>query len=61
MEDNMDEISKKLYEDSKSKEEMNCPKCNNPLIVQRSKDWSRLYAVYCPKCGFGMKTSYRPK
>ncbi len=58
-EHNMNEISKKLHEDSKSKETLFCPKCNNQLIVQRSKDWSKLYAVYCKQCGFGMKTTYR--
>lgn len=58
---NMEEMSKKLHEDSKTKEILFCPKCHNLLMVQRSKDWSRLYAVYCPKCGFGMKASYSMK
>ena len=52
----MKEISKKLHEDAKIKEVLFCPKCNNQLIVQRSNDWSRLYAVYCKQCGFGMKS-----
>jgi len=55
---NMYEISKRLHEDSKTKEILYCPKCHNKLRVQRSEDWSRLYAVYCPQCGFGMKSSY---
>lgn len=54
----LNEISKKLHEDSKTKEILICPKCRNQLTVQRSKDWLKLYAVYCPQCGFGMKSSY---
>lgn len=54
-------ISKKIHEDAKTKEELLCPECNNQLIVQRSEDWTKLYAVYCKQCGFGLKVSYSMK
>lgn len=50
-----------VSKDAKTKEELFCLECNNQLIIQRSKDWTRLYAVYCKRCGFRFKVSHSMK
>ena len=47
---------KRLFEESKTQEELFCPLCGTKLIVQRSKDWCRLYGLYCKNCEFIIKT-----
>lgn len=55
----MNEAIDKVFKDSKEKEILFCPRCNNTLMIQRSRDWSKLYAAYCPKCEFGVKFTYK--
>ena len=51
-------IADKLLLEVKEKENVSCPRCNSKLLIQRNKDWTRVHAVYCSNCGFGIRYDY---
>ncbi|MDE7417887.1 MAG: hypothetical protein K2N44_16560 [Lachnospiraceae bacterium] len=53
-----DNIYKKVYEDSQTKEIIYCPICDKKLSVLRSDDWTILHSAACNKCGFYIKYFY---
>lgn len=46
-----------IFKDCETKEKVYCPLCNEELAIQRSDDWTKLYTVFCYKCGLGMKVN----
>ncbi|MBQ5445582.1 MAG: hypothetical protein IIT48_02800 [Lachnospiraceae bacterium] len=51
----IDEIISKIrkHEDAK------CPKCGENLYYQANVDLSKIYCIYCEKCRFSSKMTYK--
>ncbi len=48
-----------IIADIREHKEAKCPKCGNVLLYRASSDFSRIYGVYCNKCNFNIKMTYK--
>ena len=51
----IDEIISKIREH----EDVICPKCGEILYYQANTDLSKIYCIYCEKCRFSSKMTYK--
>ena len=48
-----------IVADIRAHKETMCPRCGNVLLYRANPDLSKIYGIYCNKCNFSIKMTYK--